>query len=260
MNTSDMGKFICELRKESGLTQKDLAEKLNITDKAVSKWETGRSAPDIALLSPLSDALGVSVVELLRGEKIGTEGFSKVSDEVVVRTMKNDNEKLKKAVFVVVIVMILLVLLSALSFPFYHFLNSAPVDNEAAIIKEFSAFGLLNEYAKIVKIVKKGEFYFVLLKEENCVYLGVFQENKIFNDRISFFGGTICSEPNKVAQYCSGMNYTTINAFFGYDMTDEEYSYNYRGVKCSKAIDEEYVLDVLIDINDSFTNASVIYD
>ena len=260
MNTSDMGRFICELRKENGLTQKDLAEKLNITDKAVSKWETGRSAPDIALISPLSEVLGVTVVELLRGEKIEIESFPEVSDEVVVKAIKNDNKKLKKTVLVVVIVMILLVLLSALLFPFYHFLNSAPVDNEAAIIKQFSSFCPINDNPKIVKTVSKGEFYFILIKEEKCVYLGVFQENKIFNDRISFLGGTSCSKPNKVAQYCSGMNYTTINAFFGYGMTDEAYSYNYRGVKCSKAIDEEYVLDVLIDINDSFTNASVIYD
>ncbi len=260
MNTSDMGKFICELRKENGLTQKDLAEKLNVTDKAVSKWETGRSAPDISLLSPLSETLGVTVVELLRGEKIEKESFPEVSDEVVVKAIENDNRKLKRTVFIVVIAMALLALLSALSFPIYHFLNSAPLDNEAAIIKEFSACVPLNEKAEIVKTVKKGEFYFILLEEANGVYLGVFHENKVFDDRINFWGGTSCSEPNKIAQYCSGMNYMTINVFFGYNMTDTEYSYNYRGVKCSKAIDYEYVLDVLIDINDSFTNASVIYD
>ena len=59
------GKFISGLRREKGLTQKELAEKLFISDKAVSKWETGASIPDTALLVPLSEILGVSVTELL---------------------------------------------------------------------------------------------------------------------------------------------------------------------------------------------------
>ncbi|MBE6800391.1 MAG: helix-turn-helix transcriptional regulator [Ruminococcaceae bacterium] len=65
MNAFEIGKFISELRKEKALTQKELAEKLNVTDKAVSKWETGRSAPDIALLTALSEILGVTVVDII---------------------------------------------------------------------------------------------------------------------------------------------------------------------------------------------------
>lgn len=69
MDNEKMARFIVELRKEKKLTQKDLANQLGITDKAVSKWERGISCPDIALLSPLSDILGVTTTELLRGEK-----------------------------------------------------------------------------------------------------------------------------------------------------------------------------------------------
>ena len=58
---------IKHLREEKGLTQEALAEKINVTAKAVSKWETGRGLPDISLLEPLSCALGVSVIELLSG-------------------------------------------------------------------------------------------------------------------------------------------------------------------------------------------------
>lgn len=61
---------IRSLREAAGLTQKQLAEKLGVTDKAVSKWETGRGLPDITLLEPLATALGVSVAELLAGERI----------------------------------------------------------------------------------------------------------------------------------------------------------------------------------------------
>lgn len=64
-----MGRFICELRKEKKLTQKNLAEKLEVTDKAVSKWERGISRPDVSLLVPLSKILGVTTGELLNGER-----------------------------------------------------------------------------------------------------------------------------------------------------------------------------------------------
>ena len=68
-NFSKMGQFISELRKEKKLTQKDLAEQLGVTDKAVSKWERGLSCPDISLLPKLSHILGVTTSELLNGEK-----------------------------------------------------------------------------------------------------------------------------------------------------------------------------------------------
>lgn len=64
-----LGRFISELRRSGNLTQKDLAEKLGVTDKAVSKWERGVSCPDISLLTPLAHCLEVSVTELLNGEK-----------------------------------------------------------------------------------------------------------------------------------------------------------------------------------------------
>ena len=64
------GSFLAAQRKEKGYTQKDLAAKLYISDKAVSKWERGLSLPDVQLLIPLAEALDVSVAELLEGRKI----------------------------------------------------------------------------------------------------------------------------------------------------------------------------------------------
>ena len=65
MNYEKTGKLIQELRKEKGLTQMSLAEKLGVTDRAVSKWERGKSFPDVSMLRPLAEALGISVSELL---------------------------------------------------------------------------------------------------------------------------------------------------------------------------------------------------
>ena len=62
------GKVIAECRKELGLTQKELADKLGVTDKAVSRWENGMNFPDIALMDSIAQTLGISVVELLGAE------------------------------------------------------------------------------------------------------------------------------------------------------------------------------------------------
>lgn len=69
MNMEKTGKFIAELRREKKMTQKDLGEKLLITDKAISKWERGVASPDISLLIPLAEILGVTTTELLNGER-----------------------------------------------------------------------------------------------------------------------------------------------------------------------------------------------
>ena len=69
MDQQKMGAFIAAVRKEKGLTQRELAEQLHVTNKAVSKWELGRSLPDSATLEPLAHALGVTVDELLSGAR-----------------------------------------------------------------------------------------------------------------------------------------------------------------------------------------------
>ena len=70
MNQKAIGKFISTCRKSKGLTQMQLAEKLNITNRAVSKWETGKSCPDASIMLKLCDILGITVNELLSGKII----------------------------------------------------------------------------------------------------------------------------------------------------------------------------------------------
>lgn len=86
IDNQKFGVFLLQLRKEHGMTQKDLAEKLFVSDKAVSKWERGLSLPDIALLQPIADILGVTVTELLAGEYIRKDQSLNISDvEPIVR-------------------------------------------------------------------------------------------------------------------------------------------------------------------------------
>lgn len=73
MDAKIFGAFIAECRKEKNMTQADLAIKLNVTDKAVSRWERGIGFPDINTVEPLASALGISVLELMKSERIMTE-------------------------------------------------------------------------------------------------------------------------------------------------------------------------------------------
>lgn len=88
MNATGFGKFIQTLRREQGITQAQLAERLLVTDKAVSRWERGIGFPDISLLEPLAQALGITVVELMRSERMEqAEIPAETADQAVIRTL-----------------------------------------------------------------------------------------------------------------------------------------------------------------------------
>lgn len=97
MDTTKTGAFIRQLRREQNLTQKDLAKKLHLTDRAVSKWERGLCAPDIAILEPLSGALGVTVTEIIAGERTqsGEENFRAVIGYSVEKTAQERRTRRK---------------------------------------------------------------------------------------------------------------------------------------------------------------------
>lgn len=107
MDQIKIGRFIAELRKEQNMTQWALAEKLGITDRAISKWENGRGLPDVSLMKPLCEILGITVTELLNGERASeTETINKLEDAVYVvltdrENQVNDNIRLKKRLRIV---------------------------------------------------------------------------------------------------------------------------------------------------------------
>ncbi|WHH60878.1 helix-turn-helix transcriptional regulator [Petroclostridium sp. X23] len=96
MDNEKFGKFVCEIRKEKQLTQKQLADQLHLTNKAVSKWERGLSFPDISVLEKLSQVLDVSILELLCGEKKEEKSVEKKEvEELLADTMKDSFKKEK---------------------------------------------------------------------------------------------------------------------------------------------------------------------
>lgn len=88
MDQIKVGRFIAERRKKKGLTQMQLAEMLNITDRAVSKWETGRTMPDSSIMIELCDILEISVNELLCGEVITMDNYKEELEKNLLETVK----------------------------------------------------------------------------------------------------------------------------------------------------------------------------
>jgi len=96
MDQMKIGKFIASCRKAQNLTQASLAEKLGVSDRAVSKWETGRSMPDSSLMLELCEYLGINVNELLSGRKLNMESYSVKAEENLLQMKKHEEESNKK--------------------------------------------------------------------------------------------------------------------------------------------------------------------
>ncbi|GFI71461.1 HTH-type transcriptional regulator Xre [Clostridiales bacterium] len=84
---NNFSSFIAELRKEQGLTQKELADRVGVSDKAVSRWENGKNYPDIEIMQSLGEIFKVSVSELLQGERLETEAVISISEQNVVKSI-----------------------------------------------------------------------------------------------------------------------------------------------------------------------------
>ena len=108
MNQEKIGKFIAENRKIKKLTQSELAEKLGVTDRAISNWENGKNMPDLSLFKPLCDILGISINELMSGEKISDKEYDKKLEENLINTIdyidkkKNNSNDLKNIVLLII--------------------------------------------------------------------------------------------------------------------------------------------------------------
>lgn len=98
MNQVKIGKFIASKRKEQGLTQLQLAEKLCITDRAVSKWETGKSLPDTFLMPELCKLLKITINDLLCGEVVSVENYNEKAEKALLEMVKKEEMQNKKLI------------------------------------------------------------------------------------------------------------------------------------------------------------------
>lgn len=119
MEQDKIGKFIAKVRKDKKMTQEELAERLGVNSKSISRWENGKCMPDLSLLTPLSNELGISVNEILAGEKIEKitkEESDKIMNNSLESYTKIEKQKLLKNTLIIVIFIIVFIPILILSF------------------------------------------------------------------------------------------------------------------------------------------------
>jgi len=104
MDQIKIGKFIAEKRKALGLTQMQLAERLGITDRAVSKWETGKSLPDAAIMLDLCAILRISVNDLLNGEVVTMENINRETEKILIEMVKQKEDTDKRLLHMEIVI------------------------------------------------------------------------------------------------------------------------------------------------------------
>ena len=98
MDQEKIGKFIATCRKEQNLTQEQLAEKLGVSSKSISRWENGRTLPDYSIIKDLCKTLNISINELFSGEKIESKNFKEIADNNLLNALENSTFTLKEKI------------------------------------------------------------------------------------------------------------------------------------------------------------------
>ena len=160
MDLEKIGKFIAERRKAKGLTQLDLAERIHVTDRAVSKWECGRSMPDSSIMLELCEVLEISVNELLTGEVLEMKDYNKQAELNLVSMTKqkeeSDKRLLKAEVFIGIIGVI--VLLAGLGLGIYFIQGlEKPIAGTISIVAGMVALLVMAIFA--VRIEQLAGYY-----------------------------------------------------------------------------------------------------
>ena len=113
MDQVKIGSFIAQIRKEEGMTQKELAGAIGVSDKTVSKWECGNGMPELSMLMPLCELLKINVNELLSGERLSHDNYSRKAEENIMNLMQEKEEsknQLKRSIWSTLFMFILTVL------------------------------------------------------------------------------------------------------------------------------------------------------
>lgn len=157
MDQVKIGRFIAECRREKNLTQMQLAEKLNITDRAVSKWENGRAMPDSSIMIELCSVLGINVNELLSGERIEMENYNKIAEENLLTLKKQKEESDKRLLNIEVIMGIISIIMYLIMVMIVSFSNMQ--DNTRVLIIMLLTVFVFIECLLALRIEQQAGYY-----------------------------------------------------------------------------------------------------
>lgn len=156
MDQKKIGKFICEMRKRKNLTQLELANKLGVTDRAISHWENGRRMPDLSLIKPLCNELGITVNDLLSGEIVDKDKLEEKLEENLLNNLKDVINKAKRNEFISKLIYRTVLVLSVLILVCVSFDFSTRTEEEKSLSL------LRNKFSTNVGVAYFGEFNYPL--------------------------------------------------------------------------------------------------
>lgn len=201
MDAKKTGELIARRRKEQGLSQGELAERIHVTDKAVSKWETGRGMPGIDSLEPLAEVLGLSVSELLSGQRLTEEEKPKAAERQMMESM--ERERRTRRMSNLLTALTALIGIAAIGWGTWlaaHYLGSVPETDIAGLEQGAVAYlgtpreMLLGPFdynaLQIVEMERRGDYLAALCTDGQgnwcmCVY----DRDSVFSDRWRVGGG-----------------------------------------------------------------------
>lgn len=195
MEKNMTGSFLAAERKAKGLTQKQLAELLHVSDKAVSRWETGRGLPDAALMLPLCEILGVSVNELLSGRRLGSPELQKAADKNLLSLLKeNSRFKIKQLAGALISAVLMLFLMLGLYNMAFCVDVTSTQELEAAIDAYDDPQG--QSRTDVLEMEREGRYLFVLFslpEEEYSTGLAML-ERGVFG-KYRFLASSVTNDP-----------------------------------------------------------------
>lgn len=247
MDAKLTGELIARKRKELGLSQAELAEQIHVTDKAISRWETGRGAPAVENLEPLAQALGLTVSELLSGRELTQEELPKAAEEQIMTSLKKNSQMMWTGVLRTILALAVLVVLYVALYLGYHFFTSVRV-NELSDLEQAAEEQWPGFYA--IETQKRGDYVAVLMRHENgSMRMCVYERDDIFENRwYGGGGGKPNVKPGELASwnYGSPQNEAVI-IICGSDLPEETAYYTFRnnGTVYIRPVDET-VLDLFI--------------
>ena len=156
MNQEKIGKFIAKCRKNKGITQQELAERLGVSDRTIGNWENGRNMPDLSLFKPLCDELDITLNDLMSGDKVNEKEYQEKFEENIVNTIDYSTKKMTKYSQVISLILIIFGLFISISaimiFP-----------SESSWGSIYSVFGIIVFMIGIARILKSIKWYIRLL-------------------------------------------------------------------------------------------------
>lgn len=120
MDTKRIGAFLKELRKENGMTQEQLGERVGVSNKTVSRWETGNYMPPVECLSMLSDIYDISINEILAGERVADKEFTEIAEKNITSTLKElekENQRFENRMMLILVITTVLAIMIIILLP-----------------------------------------------------------------------------------------------------------------------------------------------